>query len=114
QEEAPSLGKPVLVPRDATERPEVVELGAARLVGSDPRDVLAAATELLRDDAAYAAMTGLPNPYGDGHAADRVARALREYLRDGYAARPAHAPGSRVGGGRRLAGGLQQDAPVEP
>lgn len=80
QEEAPSLRKPVLVLRDATERPEVVEVGAARLVGRNPADVLAAATELLTNPEAYEAMTGHDNPYGDGHAATRIAYAVHEFL----------------------------------
>jgi UDP-N-acetylglucosamine 2-epimerase (non-hydrolysing) len=80
QEEAPSLGKPVLVVRDATERPEVVAVGAARLVGRNPANVLAAASELLTNPNAYEAMTGHENPYGDGHAAERIAEVVREYL----------------------------------
>ncbi len=80
QEEAPSLCKPVLVLRDATERPEVVEVGAARLIGRKPADVLAAATELLTNPRAYEAMTGHPNPYGDGQAAQRIAHAVHQFL----------------------------------
>ncbi len=80
QEEAPSLHKPVLVLRDATERPEVVELGAARLVGRKPNDVLAAATELLTNPQSYQAMVGHRNPYGDGRAAERIAQAVHDFL----------------------------------
>jgi len=90
QEEAPSLGKPVLVLRDATERPEVVEIGAARLVGRRPEDVLAAAEELLTSPLAYQAMTGHKNPYGDGDAARRIAKRVREVL-----ASPSAAPGAK-------------------
>ena len=73
QEEAPALGKPVLVLRDVTERPEAVDLGVARLVGTDPDHILAAASELLTSPAAYAAMAKGISPYGDGRAAERIA-----------------------------------------
>jgi UDP-N-acetylglucosamine 2-epimerase (non-hydrolysing) len=73
QEEAPALGKPVLVLRDVTERPEAVTLGVARLVGTDPDRILASATELLSCPAAYAAMAQGVSPYGDGKAAERIA-----------------------------------------
>lgn len=73
QEEAPALGKPVLVLREATERPEAVALGVARLVGTDPARILAEATRLLTDPAAYLAMARGGSPYGDGHAAERIA-----------------------------------------
>ena len=73
QEEAPSLGKPVLVLRTTTERPEGVTAGAARLVGTDRATIVAAATELLDDAASYAAMAKVENPYGDGRAAQRIA-----------------------------------------
>jgi UDP-N-acetylglucosamine 2-epimerase (non-hydrolysing) len=76
QEEAPSLGKPVLVLRDVTERPEGVGAGVAVLVGTDPTRIVATAAPLLRDAAAYARMATAVNPYGDGHAADRIADAL--------------------------------------
>jgi UDP-N-acetylglucosamine 2-epimerase (non-hydrolysing) len=76
QEEAPGLGKPVLVLREVTERPEAVEAGAARLVGTDPDRVFGAAAELLTDPAAYARMARAVNPYGDGRAAARIAAAL--------------------------------------
>jgi len=80
QEEAPALGKPVLVLRDETERPEVVALGVARLVGSDHERILAAAQSLLDDAAAYAAMARSVFPYGDGHAAARIVNVLREHF----------------------------------
>lgn len=81
QEEAPALGKPVLVLRDVTERPEAVDLGVARLVGTDPDRIIAAATELLTCPAAYAAMAKGVSPYGDGRAADRIARLVAGAVR---------------------------------
>lgn len=72
QEEAPSLGKPVLVMREMTERPEVVELGAARLVGTSIDAIVDGVSTLLTDPAAYAACRLARNPYGDGHAAERI------------------------------------------
>lgn len=72
QEEAPSLRKPVLVMRDATERPEAVEAGAAQLVGTSVEAIVAGAVRLLTDPAAYAACQVAINPYGDGHAAGRI------------------------------------------
>ncbi len=76
QEEAPSVGVPVLVARETTERPEVVEAGWARLVGTDPEAILAAARELLDDERARRRMTSGTNPFGDGRAAERIAAAL--------------------------------------
>ena len=76
QEEAPTLGVPVLVLREVTERPEAVEAGAARVVGSDPQRIIAEAERLLDDPAAYAAMARAVNPYGDGRAAERIVAAL--------------------------------------
>jgi UDP-N-acetylglucosamine 2-epimerase (non-hydrolysing) len=76
QEEAPALGKPVLVTREVTERPEAVEAGAARLVGTDPARIAGALEELLGDPRAYAAMAGAPNPYGDGRASERIVEVL--------------------------------------
>lgn len=78
QEEAPSLGKPALVLRTTTERPEAVEAGAARLVGTDPDAILAAAGRLLDDPEEYARMAGAGNPFGDGRAADRIMARLTE------------------------------------
>lgn len=80
QEEAPSLGKPVLVMRDTTERPEGVEAGTARLVGTSKERIVAEAERLLRDPDAYAAMSRAHNPYGDGHAAERIADVLAAAL----------------------------------
>jgi UDP-N-acetylglucosamine 2-epimerase (non-hydrolysing) len=76
QEEAPSLGKPVLVLRAVTERPEAVEAGVARVVGMDAERIVSNVSELLDDPQAYAAMARGINPYGDGHAAERIVRAL--------------------------------------
>lgn len=72
QEEAPSLSIPVLVMRDKTERPEVLEAGAARLVGTRREKIVAETTHVLRNTSEYAAMTNHPNPYGDGRAAKRI------------------------------------------
>jgi len=76
QEEAPALGKPVLVLREVTERPEGVEAGTARVVGTDPERIAAEAGRLLDDPVAYDAMARAVNPYGDGHAAERIVEAL--------------------------------------
>jgi UDP-N-acetylglucosamine 2-epimerase (non-hydrolysing) len=73
QEEAPALGKPVLVMRDTTERPEAVEAGTALLVGSDRKRIAAEAQRLLDDPEVYRAMSSAHNPYGDGNAAERIA-----------------------------------------
>lgn len=80
QEEAPTLGKPVLVLRENTERPEAVEAGVARLAGVEADTVLAHAQELLEDSTAYEAMARAGNPYGDGQAAGRIVRELEESL----------------------------------
>ena len=80
QEEAPSLGKPVLVMRDTTERPEGITAGTVRLIGTD-RDAIVAETErLLDDEAAHSAMSKAANPYGDGQAAGRIAQRLAQEL----------------------------------
>src|SRR5215831_2115090 len=76
QEEAPSFGKPVLVTRDTTERPEAMDRGLARLVGTDPRRLFEAMTGLLDDEAAYSRMSRIENPYGDGRASGRIAGRL--------------------------------------
>jgi UDP-N-acetylglucosamine 2-epimerase (non-hydrolysing) len=87
QEEAPALGRPVLVLRETTERPEGLQAGTARLVGTDSRRIVEETTRLLTDAAAYAGMSHARNPYGDGHAAERIVGALRHYF--GFArARP--------------------------
>ncbi|WP_067681871.1 non-hydrolyzing UDP-N-acetylglucosamine 2-epimerase [Tsuneonella dongtanensis] len=76
QEEAPALGKPVLVMRETTERPEGVEAGTAQLVGTDPDRIVAEATRLLDDPAAYEAMARAHNPFGDGRATGRIVELL--------------------------------------
>ncbi len=76
QEEAPSLHKPVLVLRETTERPEAVACGAARVIGTDPHRMVEEVGRLLTDRLAYEEMTSVPNPFGDGRAADRIADAL--------------------------------------
>jgi UDP-N-acetylglucosamine 2-epimerase len=80
QEEAPSLGKPVLVLRDTTERGEGIAAGTARLVGTSRRRIVAETERLLRDPVAYDAMARAHNPYGDGRAAERIVRVLRRTL----------------------------------
>jgi UDP-N-acetylglucosamine 2-epimerase (non-hydrolysing) len=80
QEEAPSLGKPVLVMRDTTERPEGVEAGTAVLTGPHPARIVEHASRLLDDEAAYQAMANAVNPYGDGRASERIVRRVRQYL----------------------------------
>src|SRR6478752_8724181 len=80
QEEAPSLGKPVLVMRDTTERPEAVDSGTVRLVGTGRAQVLAATLQLLEDPEAYRTMAMSTNPYGDGHAAERAVAAIAHLL----------------------------------
>lgn len=80
QEEAPALGKPVLVMRDTTERPEAIEAGTSMLVGTNPARVLRAVETLLRDETSYRAMAHAENPYGDGRAGERVIEALRWYF----------------------------------
>lgn len=79
QEEAPSLGKPVLVMRDTTERPEGLEAGTVKLVGAHAHKIIAEVSELLSDEGAYLKMSEATNPYGDGKAAARIVAALREY-----------------------------------
>jgi UDP-N-acetylglucosamine 2-epimerase (non-hydrolysing) len=80
QEEAPSLGKPVLVMRDTTERPEGVQAGTVRLVGARAERIVEQVSMLLGDAGSYAAMARAENPYGDGHAAERIVERLRAYL----------------------------------
>lgn len=76
QEEAPSLGKPVLVMRDTTERPEAVEAGTVKLVGSDTKNIVRELNRLLLDQESYQRMSVAHNPYGDGHACKRIINAL--------------------------------------
>lgn len=76
QEEAPGLGKPVLVMRDTTERPEGVAAGTLKLVGTDEGVIYREFSRLLSDEEEYAAMSRASNPYGDGHASERIADVL--------------------------------------
>jgi UDP-N-acetylglucosamine 2-epimerase len=80
QEEGPSLGKPVLVMRDVSERPEAIAAGTACLTGTDPEAIVGAVSSLLDDPARYKQMTSRPNPYGDGHAAERIVEFLASRL----------------------------------
>ena len=77
QEEAPSLGKPVLVMRETTERPEAIEAGTVRLVGTDVQKIVSEVTRLLTDEEAYHSMSRAHNPYGDGQACERIVQALK-------------------------------------
>ena len=79
QEEATSLGKPALVLRNVTERPEGVESGVLKLVGTDPDMIVGEARRLLEDPAAYQAMANAKNPFGDGHASERIVQAILNY-----------------------------------
>lgn len=81
QEEAPSLGVPVLVLRDTTERPEGIDAGTLKLAGTDEETIYSLATELLTDAAAYEKMSRAANPYGDGQASRRIAEAIRFYFK---------------------------------
>jgi len=80
QEEAPSLGKPVLVMRDTTERPEAVTAGTVRLVGTDDKKIIDETTRLLTDQAAYEEMARAHNPYGDGKAAERITELCKRFF----------------------------------
>lgn len=77
QEEAPTFGKPVLVLREVTERPEAVQAGCARIVGTDRELIVSTALKLLTDRTAYESMAQIANPFGDGHASERIVRVLR-------------------------------------
>lgn len=83
QEEAPSLGKPVLVMREKTERPEAVEAGTSRLVGTDPEKIVREASLLLDDAAEYDRRSHIHNPYGDGQASERILAAVRAFFSAG-------------------------------
>jgi UDP-N-acetylglucosamine 2-epimerase (non-hydrolysing) len=80
QEEAPALGKPVLVLRETTERPEAIQAGTVKLVGTNQNEIVREANLLLRDHNEYQKMANAVNPYGDGKAAERILQALRRYL----------------------------------
>ena len=79
QEEAPGLGKPVLVMRDTTERPEALESGTVHLVGTDYNKIMNEVSTLLEDSEAYIKMAQAVNPYGDGHACERICKSLLSY-----------------------------------
>jgi UDP-N-acetylglucosamine 2-epimerase (non-hydrolysing) len=83
QEEAPSLGKPVLVLRETTERPEAVEAGTAKLVGTNPNTIFTTASQLLSDESVYQKMATAINPFGDGHAAERILAIVKNFLKLG-------------------------------
>jgi UDP-N-acetylglucosamine 2-epimerase len=84
QEEAPAVGTPVLVLREVTERPEAIEAGTARLVGTDPERIVSEARRLLDREKDYQEMAQAVNPFGDGHAAERIVGALLEYRPDSF------------------------------
>jgi len=83
QEEAPSLGKPVLVMRERTERPEAVDAGTVKLVGTDPQKIIGEAAVLLEDEQEYWRRSRIHNPYGDGRASERIHQAIAEHFRQG-------------------------------
>ncbi|MFN9991599.1 MAG: UDP-N-acetylglucosamine 2-epimerase, partial [Cyanobacteriota bacterium] len=80
QEEAPALGNPVLVWRRTTERPEAIDAGTARLVGTESTSIVAEASKLLQDPEAYAEMAQAHNPFGDGYASGRILAAARRFM----------------------------------
>jgi UDP-N-acetylglucosamine 2-epimerase (non-hydrolysing) len=82
QEEAPSMGRPILILRERTERPEVVEVGAGILVGTDPDLIVKEALSILCDPVVYRRMVTAPNPFGDGRAGERIAEVLESALLD--------------------------------
>jgi UDP-N-acetylglucosamine 2-epimerase (non-hydrolysing) len=101
QEEGPSLGKPVLVMRKTTERPEGVDAGTALLVGTDPAVIVPRVRTLLHDDAAYRRVANAVNPYGDGRATGRVVAALAHFFGSGPAPEP-FTPDVRTTGHRQI------------
>ena len=80
QEEGPSLGKPILVMREKTERPEAVTAGTVKLVGTDEERIVSQAVRLLDDDQEYESMARVHNPYGDGHACSRIGDSIVSFL----------------------------------
>ena len=80
QEEAPSFHKPVLILREVTERPELVEVGGGKIVGTDAQRIICEASRLLTDSGEYKKMSEVENPFGDGHAAERIVRALEKVV----------------------------------
>lgn len=81
QEEGPSLGKPILVLREKTERPEAVQAGTVRLVGTDARKIVVEALQLLENEEMYQAMARVHNPYGDGRASERISQLIHSFFR---------------------------------
>jgi UDP-N-acetylglucosamine 2-epimerase (non-hydrolysing) len=81
QEEVPSLGKPVLITRSVTERPEALKAGATKLVGTDPKRISQEASQLLNDGESYNRMSKIRNPYGDGHASERIVESIIKFLK---------------------------------
>lgn len=112
QEEAPSLGKPVLVARESTERSEGIDAGTLKLVGTDARVIFEETTTLLNDEAAYRAMSDAHNPYGDGHACERIVASLVNLLLGGPA--PAGFGSSYSRRAVIAAAGYEQPAFVQP
>jgi UDP-N-acetylglucosamine 2-epimerase (non-hydrolysing) len=88
QEEAPSLGVPVLVMRDTTERPEGIAAGTLKLVGTDQEAIYSEAVHLLTDERAYQDMAGRKNPYGDGRASERIVQAILHHFGKGPRPQP--------------------------
>lgn len=82
QEEGPSLGKPVLVVRETTERPEGVEVGTLKLVGTSTENIVKQVSRLLDDEIEYERMSKAENPYGDGHASERIVNAIMRYFQN--------------------------------
>jgi len=80
QEEAPSLGKPVLVMRDTTERPEALDAGTVKLVGTNPNNIIGEVTTLLEDSSCYKSMSQAHNPYGDGKTCEKIIKIIKEQL----------------------------------
>lgn len=81
QEEAPSLGKPVLVLRNETERPEAVEAGTVKVIGTDMNNIVQQTINLLNDETEYRRMAHSVNPYGDGQASQRIVKAIRHWFK---------------------------------
>lgn len=81
QEEAPSLGKPVLVMRDTTERPEAIDAGTVKLVGTNPQNIIQEVSKLLEDSTCYEGMSKAHNPYGDGNACEKIVNYIKENIR---------------------------------
>jgi UDP-N-acetylglucosamine 2-epimerase (non-hydrolysing) len=96
QEEGPSLGKPVLVMRDKTERPEAVLAGTVKLVGADENAIVTAASRLIENRKEYEAMARVHNPYGDGHASIRISDAIHSFFSEKSTREPV-VSGSRLG-----------------